>query len=234
MLLYSYIWPIPLRNNNKYQGGCIASSTTIRRHTLFQFSLCLTQCISGNTVNRVSWKCTLCPGGSPVRPLAICWWFCSSTLRDCRPHESEILHRLLSLFFYLAVSQESHWAENKHWAERWDMKRRTKHVHRSLKTAAWSHVFQATSGSGRLFASVLIIRPETLELIKYTKGWNTVYSSAVLVTLLLCGPVFISELVKRCGESSFTLLCVVIHVHFPLIGVSIGGGMLCTHRAAGT
>lgn len=73
--------------------------------------------------------------------------------------------------FFLAISQKSHWAENKHWVKRWDIKRRKKIMHWSLKTAFRSQVFQATSGSGRLFLSVLIVKYKRVKYYIQCQYW---------------------------------------------------------------
>ncbi len=189
------------------------------------------QCISENRQNIARWK---------MSPLS--GWISSQTSWYLPVVCSSSFHvvRLLASWewdspsspgsFFLAISQKSHWAENKQRVERWDMKRRTKLMHRSLKTASWCYVFQATSGSGRLFVSVLFSTFFYVWKADILYTVSVLSSSAILMAQLLRGHVYVSELVKWCSKSSSR--GVVIYVYFPLIGISIGGGILCTHRAA--
>lgn len=142
---------------------------------------------------------------------------CSSTLWDCRPLESEILHLLLSLPF-LAISQKSHWAENKH-------SRTMRHEKKKRCTDLWKRSldvvsFKHTSGSGRLFVSDLRGRSIFHIWKADIQCVGKLSSSAVLMAQLLCGRVYISGLVKWGSKSSSR--GVVIYVYSSRIGISIG------------
>lgn len=159
-----------------------------------------------------------------VRLLASWEW--DSPLSPC-------LCALFSLFFFWPSARKA--AELKTNTELWDEKKNEANVQffesGFLKSHLSSHMWKRKI----VFVSVIIIRPKPIENMSYMKGRNT-YSAGIELSCctaqLLCGHVYSSELVKWCTKSSSR--GVVIYVYFPLIGFSLGGGMLCAHRAAGS